>query len=85
MLQVCKGGWRNLIGMSAALNVILDHEETAVKVNIAAGRWLDKATVGTVSLFVLWPLMVTAGFGAWKQMRMPKKVYGSIEQILESL
>ena len=34
---------------------------------IGAGKWLDKAIAGTVSIFVLWPLAVTAGFGAWEQ------------------
>jgi hypothetical protein len=29
-------------------------------VEIGAGKWIDKAAVGTVSLFILWPLAVTA-------------------------
>jgi len=28
-----------------------------------------------VSLFILWPLAITAGMGAWEQMKMPDKVF----------
>lgn len=80
LLQVArKGGWRKAIGMSTALNVVIAHDVNALTVEIGQGRWVDKAIVGTVSLFVLWPLMVTAGFGAWQQMRMPSKIFDFIE------
>ena len=45
---------------------------------IGAGKWIDKAAAGTVSLFLLWPLAITAGFGAWEQMQMPDKVFDYI-------
>ena len=42
---------------------------------IGAGKWIDKAAVGTVSMLVLWPLAVTAGIGALaEQMKMPDKI-----------
>jgi hypothetical protein len=47
-------------------------------VQIGAGKWIDKAAAGTVSLFLLWPLAITAGFGAWQQMQMPEKVFDFI-------
>jgi hypothetical protein len=47
-------------------------------VEIGAGKWIDKAAVGTVSMFILWPLAVTAGLGAWEQMKMPEKVFDFI-------
>jgi hypothetical protein len=34
--------------------------------------------VGTVSMFMLWPLAITAGFGAWEQTKMPDKVFDYI-------
>ena len=37
-----------------------------------------KAAAGTVSLFILWPLAITAGFGAWEQMKMPERVFDYI-------
>ena len=83
LVQVSKrGGWRKLIGMSTALNVLFDHDGSALTVEIGAGRWIDKAAVGTVSLFILWPLAVTAAIGVWKQMKMPEKVFAYINQEL---
>ena len=35
----------------------------------------DKAAVGTVSLLILWPLAITAGMGAWEQMKMPERIF----------
>jgi hypothetical protein len=53
-------------------------------VETGAGKWIDKAAVGTVSLLVLWPLAITAGFGAWEQMKMPEKVLDYIGTRLDS-
>jgi TPR repeat protein len=51
-----QGGWRKLVGMSTALNVLLDHDGATLTVEIGAGQWVNKALVGTVSMLVLWPL-----------------------------
>jgi hypothetical protein len=29
-------------------------------------------------MFILWPLAVTAGFGAWEQAKMPEKIFDYI-------
>jgi len=83
LIQVSKrGGWRKLIGNSTALNVLLDHDNTALTVEIGAGRWIDKASVGIISIFILWPLAVTAAIGTWNQIKMPEKVFAYIDQEL---
>jgi hypothetical protein len=56
--------------------------ENTVNVEIGAGRWIDKAAVGTVSLFILWPLAFTAAFGAWQQMNMPSRIFDHINKYL---
>jgi len=83
LLQIQKvGGWRKVIGMSTALNIVFRQVENTVNVEIGAGRWIDKAAVGTVSLFILWPLAFTAAFGAWEQMKMPSRIFDHIGQYL---
>jgi hypothetical protein len=77
-----KGGWRKLVGMSTALNVAFREGDSRLNVEIAAGRWIDKAAVGTVSIFILWPLALTAAFGAWQQMKMPDRVFDHISTYL---
>ena len=79
LLQVEKqGGWRKMIGMSTALNIVFRLVDGRLMVEIGAGRWMDKAAVGTVSMLILWPLAVTAGIGAWQQMKMPERVFDQI-------
>ena len=79
LLQVKKrGGWRDFVGMSTSLNIVFQQSDDTLTVEIGAGKWIDKAAVGTVSMFILWPLAVTAGFGAWEQMKMPEKVFDYI-------
>jgi hypothetical protein len=45
-------------------------------VQIGSGKWTDKAGIGTVEVFILWPLAITAGLGAWEQMKMPERIFG---------
>ncbi len=84
LIQVSQpGGWRKLIGMSTALNVILDQQGDDLTVEIGAGQWIDKAAAGAVSLFVLWPLAVTAAIGAWNQMKTPQRIFARVSELLE--
>ena len=79
LIQVKKrGGWRDFVGMATSLNIVFHQSEDTLTAEIGAGKWIDKAAVGTVSMFILWPLAVTAGFGAWEQMKMPDKVFDYI-------
>jgi hypothetical protein len=77
LLQIKKrGAWRDFVGMSTSLNIAFEQSEDVLKVEIGAGKWVDKAIAGTVSMFVLWPLALTTGFGVWEQMKMPEKIFG---------
>jgi hypothetical protein len=79
LLQIKKrGGWRDFVGMGTSLNIVFHQSSDALTVEIGAGKWIDKAAVGTVSMFILWPLAVTAGFGAWEQAKMPTMIFDYI-------
>ncbi len=76
LLQVKKrGSWRDLVGMATSLNIVFHTGEDTLTVEIGAGKWIDKAAVGTVSIFILWPLAITAGMGAWEQMKLPDRIF----------
>jgi hypothetical protein len=76
LIQIKKrGGWRDLVGMATSLNILFHQSNDTLTVEIGAGKWVDKAAVGTVSLFILWPLAITAGMGAWEQMKMPDRIF----------
>lgn len=81
VLQIKKrGGRRDFVGTSTALNIVFRQSDHTLAVEIAAGKWIDKAAVGTVSMFILWPLAVTAAKGAWDQWRMREKVFSHIAE-----
>jgi len=83
LLQIVKkGGWRRFVGMSTALNIIFRQVDNQINIEIGAGRWIDKAVVGGVSLVVLWPLMITAGVGAWQQSKMPERIYEHVQTFI---
>jgi hypothetical protein len=52
LLQVKKrGSWRDLVGMSTSLNVAFHQgEDDTLTVEIGAGKWVDKAAVGAVTI-----------------------------------
>jgi len=85
LLQIKKrGSWRDLVGMATSLNVVFHQgEDDTLTVEIGAGKWVDKAAVGAVSLLILWPLAISAGFGAWEQMKMPDNIFDYIGSRLE--
>ena len=85
LLQVAKKGtWRKFVGLSTALNVVVRSNDSNLTVEVGAGRWIDKAAAGTVSMFVLWPLAVTAAFGAWQQMKMPERTFEAVAAYINS-
>jgi hypothetical protein len=83
VLQIKKrGNWRDFVGMSTALNIIFHHSEETLTVEIAGGKWVDKAAAGAVGYLILPPLIFAAGFGAWEQAKMPEKVFKFIGERL---
>jgi hypothetical protein len=60
-----RGGWRDFAGMSTSLNIVFHQRDDTLTVGIGAGKWIDKAAAGVVSMFISWPLAITAGLWAW--------------------
>lgn len=85
LLQIVKkGGWRKLLGMDAALNIVCRPTKQGLEVKIGAGKWLDKAVAGGVGMVLLWPLAITAGIGAYEQMQLPERIYEKIATFEEN-
>ncbi len=86
MVQLKKGGdLVMLIGLQAALSVILQHTSGGTIAMIGQQKWLDKAAVGAVGLVaapVLWPLMITAGAGAIRQASLGNQILNVVDGLV---
>src|SRR5437660_7552325 len=86
MVQLKKGGdLVMLIGLQAALSVILQHSAGGTITMIGQQKWLDKAAVGAVGLVaapVLWPLMITAGAGAIRQASLGNQILNVVDGLV---
>lgn len=86
MVQLKKGGdLVALIGLQAALSVILQRSAGGTVAMIGQQKWLDKAAVGAVGLIaapVLWPLMITAGAGAIRQASLGNQVLNVVDGLV---
>jgi FHA domain-containing protein/double zinc ribbon protein len=86
MVQLKKGSdFEALIGMQAALSVIMQRSGGGVIAMIGQQRWIDKAAVGAVGIIaapVLWPLMLTAGAGAIRQASLGNQVLNVVDGLV---
>ncbi len=86
MVQLKKGSdFEALIGMQAALSVIIQRSGGGVIAMIGQQRWVDKAAIGAVGIIaapVLWPLMLTAGAGAIRQASLGNQVLNVVDGLV---
>ncbi|MEM6770317.1 MAG: hypothetical protein AAF597_07035 [Bacteroidota bacterium] len=75
-----KGGWRRLVGMKSASNILIEPAEGTTMVKIGAGKWLEKAATGAIGMLFFWPLAATTVVGAYEQTQLPGKIFKIVEQ-----
>ena len=76
LLQASQGDTlRMLSGMKLATTVQFSVSGSALNVTIGEGQWADKLGAGAVGLFLLWPLAITSGIGAYKQKKLPSEIF----------
>lgn len=76
---------RSISGMRVATNVQLSVLGSGeLNVTVGEGQWADKLGAGAVGLFLLWPLAITAGIGAYKQKMLPNEIFDFVGRVLQS-
>ena len=82
-VQMRKGGdFATIIGMQTALTVTMQRSPSGILTRVGHQQWVDKAVVGTVGFVaspILWPLMVTAGIGAFQQANLGNQVNNALD------
>ena len=66
---------RTVTGLSACATLKLMAVGNDLRVEVMAGKWLDKAGAAVLSWVDLWPLLVTAAIGAFRQKALLSRVY----------
>jgi len=85
MVQLKKGGdFEALVGLQAALTVIIQRTAGGTLVTIGQQKWIDKAAVGVVGIAVpaLWPLMFTGILGAVRQVSLANQVLNMVDGLV---
>jgi rRNA maturation endonuclease Nob1 len=75
-------GWKKIAGMDIALQVQITPANDMCIVNCGNGKWSDKLGAGAVGVLLFAPLAITAGFGAYKQSKLPAEVLNYIESFI---
>ncbi len=85
IIQLQKGSdVEALVGLQSALTVTIQRTSGGILVMIGQQKWIDKAAVGVVGLAVpmLWPLTITAGLGALRQIGLSSQVMNMIDGLV---
>ena len=85
MVQLKKGSdLELLVGMQAALTITIQRTAGGVMAAVGQQKWIDKAAVGAVGIAIppLWPLLITAGFGAIRQAGLANQVMSILDGLV---
>ena len=75
-------GWKQLAGMTMAIQVQIVEISDTITVNIGNGKWSDKIGAGAVGVVLFAPLAVTAAVGAYNQKKLPEEIFQHVEKFL---
>ena len=73
---------RTALGMRLATTVQFTQINDILNVSIGAGEWADKIGSSVIGLFIAWPLLATAGYGAYMQKKLPGEIFDVITRVL---
>ncbi|MBR3553679.1 MAG: zinc ribbon domain-containing protein [Clostridia bacterium] len=77
-----KDGWKTISGTRLAITVHFMLVSDVLTVTVGEGQWSDKIGAGAIGLFVAWPLAISAGFGVFKQKKLPAEIFAEIEKAI---
>ena len=80
IIQLREGSdFEAVLGMQAALTVVLHRSGDGVTATLGEQKWIDKAAVGLLGAIVLWPLLVTTGVGIIRQANLESQLLGALD------
>lgn len=72
------------LGLDQSVTVGISIEGNDIKVTIGGAKWIDKAVGAAIGLVVFAPVLLTAGWGTYKQKQLFSRIEEEIEKFLSS-
>lgn len=77
-----KDGWKTISGTRLAISIQFILVGDTLNVMIGEGTWSDKLGAGALGFFLAWPLALTAGYGTYKQKKLPSEIFAVVEKTI---
>jgi citrate lyase alpha subunit len=72
--------WRQLLGVTYALTVVITPGEGQLSINLGGHEWVDAAVSGAIGLVVVPPVLLGTAYGIWKENRLDGEVWQVIDK-----
>ena len=72
--------WRQLLGVTYALTVVLTPGEGKLSIGLGGHEWVDAAVSGAIGLVAVPPVLLGTAYGIWKENQLDKEVWQVIDE-----
>ena len=72
--------WRQLLGVSYALTVVITPGEGQLSISLGGHEWVDAAVSGAIGLVAVPPVLLGTAYGIWKENRLDQEVWQVIDK-----
>jgi hypothetical protein len=74
--------WRQLLGVTYALTVVLAPGEGQLSISLGGHEWVDAAVSGAIGLVAVPPVLLGTAYGIWKENQLDKEVWQVIDNAI---
>ena len=76
--------WRQLLGVTYALTVVLTPGEGQLSIDLGGHEWVDAAVSGAIGLVAVPPVLLGTAYGIWKENRLDQEVWQVIDKTVSA-
>ena len=76
--------WRQLLGVTYALTVVIAPGEGQVSINLGGHEWVDAAVSGAIGLVAVPPVLLGTAYGIGKENRLDQEVWRVIDNAVSA-
>ena len=71
--------WRQLLGVTYALTVVITPGEGQLSIGLGGHEWVDAAVSGAIGLVAVPPVLLGTAYGIWKENQLDQEVWRVID------